>query len=265
MGRGKWIGGFLGWVIFGPIGGLIGFLIGSMADMGSKLIESDVNKGRPYTGTHKSDKSYDPRTASSAKERNIGQRNSFIVSLLVLSTAVIKADGKYLKSELDYVREFIRSNFGDRAVPEAMEILKGLKDKEINIYEVGGQIRQYMNYSQRMQLFHYLVALAQSDGNVCQAEIDVLRSIASAMGISSANANSILAMFEKNIDSAYTVLEIDKNATEEEIKRAYKRLAMKHHPDKVATLGPDIQKSAEENFKNIQEAYETIKKERGIN
>jgi DnaJ like chaperone protein len=260
MGRGKWIGGFLGWVIFGPIGGLIGFLLGSVADMGSKLIESDVNKGRPYTGTY-----YDTRRPSSAQERNLGQRNSFIVSLLVLSTAVIKADGKYLKSELEYVRNFIRNNFGERAVPEAMEILKGLKDKQINIYEVGGQIRQYMNYSQRMQLFHYLVSLAQCDGNVCQAEIDVLKSIASAMGISSANANSILAMFEKSIESAYTVLEIDKNATEEEIKKAYKRLAMKHHPDKVATLGPDIQKSAEEKFKKVQEAYETIKKERGMN
>ena len=85
------------------------------------------------------------------------------------------------------------------------------------------------------------------------------------MGISSANANSILAMFEKSIESAYTVLEIDKNATDEEIKKAYKRLAMKHHPDKVATLGPDIQKSAEEKFKKVQEAYETIKKERGMN
>ncbi len=263
MGKGKWIGGILGWVIFGPIGGLIGFLIGSMADMGSKLIESDVNEGRPYTGTHKSGTG--TRRPSSPQDRNIGQRNSFIVSLLVLSTAVIKADGKYLKSELEYVRNFIRNNFGERAVPEAMEILKGLKDKQINIYEVGGQIRQYMNYSQRMQLFHYLVSLAQCDVNVCQAEIDVLRSIASAMGISSANANSILAMFEKSIESAYTVLEIDKNATEEEIKKAYKRLAMKHHPDKVATLGPDIQKSAEEKFKKVQEAYETIKKERGMN
>ncbi len=261
MAKGKWIGGILGWVIFGPIGGLIGFLIGSMADMGSKLLESDVDRGTPYSGTHKSG----PRRPSSAQERYVGQRNSFIVSLLILSTAVIKADGKYLKSELNYVREFIRRNFGDAAVPEAMEILKGLKDKQINIYEVGGQIRQYMNYSQRMQLFHYLVSLAQCDGNVCQAEIDVLRSIASAMGISKANANSILAMFEKSIESAYTVLEIDKNATEEEIKKAYKRLAMKHHPDKVATLGPDIQKSAEEKFKKVQEAYETIKKERGMN
>lgn len=261
MAKGKWIGGILGWVIFGPIGGLIGFLIGSMADMGAKLIESDIEREHPYTGTRKSGS----RRPSSAQERYVGQRNSFIVSLLVLSTAVIKADGKYLKSELNYVREFIRKNFGDAAVPEAMEILRRLKDQHINIYEVGGQIRQYMNYSQRMQLFHYLVALAQSDGNVCQAEIDVLKSIASAMGISSANANSILAMFEHNIESAYTVLEIDKNATDEEVKKAYKRLAMKHHPDKVATLGPDIQKSAEEKFKKVQEAYDTIKKERGMN
>ncbi|MDD2595780.1 MAG: TerB family tellurite resistance protein [Bacteroidales bacterium] len=257
MGGGKWFGGILGWVVLGPIGGLIGFALGALIDSGTsafgKIPGSDSDEGTSCSGA-----------GTGGSNRWMGQRNSFIVSLLVLSTAVIKADGKYLKNELDYVREFIRRSFGDQAVPEAMEILKGLKDKQINVYEVGGQIRQYMNYSQRMQLFHYLVALAQCDGDVCSQEIKVLHDIGYALGLSSADTDSILAMFKQNVDSAYKILEIDKNATDDEVKKAYKRMALKHHPDKVASLGPDVQKSAEEKFKTIQEAYEKIKKERNM-
>ena len=72
-------------------------------------------------------------------------------------------------------------------------------------------------------------------------------------------------MFYKDTDSAYDVLEISPNATDDEVKSAYRRMAMKNHPDKVATLGPDVQKAAEEKFRKIQEAYETIKRQRGMN
>ena len=72
-------------------------------------------------------------------------------------------------------------------------------------------------------------------------------------------------MYYKDSDSAYAVLEISPDATDEEVKSAYRRMAMKNHPDKVATLGPEVQKAAEEKFRKVQEAYETIKKQRGMN
>jgi DnaJ like chaperone protein len=72
-------------------------------------------------------------------------------------------------------------------------------------------------------------------------------------------------MFYKDAKSAYSVLEISHSATDDEVRSAYRRMAMKYHPDKVATLGPEVQKAAEEKFRKIQEAYETIKKERGLN
>lgn len=267
MGSGKWIIGVLGWVIFGPIGGLIGFALGSLFDGAGSLHrldadDSEQDSSQGYGGSYGAggfNRAY--RGYASNAE---GQRNSFLISLLVLSTAVIRADGKYLKSELDYVQDFIRRSFGAEALPEANRILKELKDKNINIYEVGGQIRQYMNYSQRMQLFHYLVALAESDASVCQQEIDILKAIGSAIGLNSADTDSILAMFVKQTDSAYKVLEISPDATDEEVKKAYKRLAIKHHPDKVASLGADVQKAAEEKFKQVQIAYETIKKQRNM-
>lgn len=239
MGIGSWIAGILGWAMFGPIGALIGFALGSLISSTRSIEDSNDNRSR-------------------------SSRNSFLVSLLVLSTAVIKADGKFLKSELEYVKSFILRNFGQQAVNESLKIIQELYKKDINVYEVGAQISANMNYSQRLQLFHYLVELARADGHVCQAELDVLRSIGSALRINNADFTSITSMFSSDIESAYKILEIDKSATDQEVKSAYKRMAMKHHPDKVATLGPDVQKAAEEKFKKIQKAYEDIKKERNI-
>lgn len=265
MGSGKWIFGVIGWVVFGPIGALLGFTVGSIVDglTNSKRLGGIGEDEDSDSSSYGPDSEYGS-TYSGASSQYAAQRNSFLISLLVLSTAVIKADGKYLKSELDYVQDFIRRNFGANAVQQANSILKELRNKNINIYEVGGQIRQYMNYSQRMQLFHYLVALAECDSSVCQKEIDVLKSIGSAIGMTDSDVDSILAMFVKQTDSAYKVLEISPDATDEEVKKAYKRLAIRHHPDKVASLGPDVQKAAEEKFKQVQIAYETIKKQRNM-
>ena len=254
MGVGKWISGFLGWMMLGPIGGLVGFFLGSLVEKGSFIQIEQGNS--PYgTGTG---------GGYSREQQRTGQRNSFLMSLLVLSTAVIKADGHFVKSELEYVKNFLRQNFGEEAAEQAKDIIKGLMEKDINIYEVGSQIRMYMNYSQRLQLFHYLVALAQSDHRVTQEEIDVLGTIASTIGLSTADTESIMSMFKNDLESAYRVLEITSSATDDEVRKAYKRMALKYHPDKVSTLGEDVQKAAEEKFKNVQEAYEKIKKARGM-
>jgi len=261
MGKVKWIAGFLGWVSLGPIGALLGFVVGTVIDVqidyARQLGASDDaagQSGQTRTGR--------PRGYTAGE-----QRNSFMVSLLVLSSAVIKADGRTKQSEVDYVREFVRSNFGDNAVSEAMQILKGLANQQVNIYSVGAQIATYMNYSQRLQLFDYLARLAAADGEFTKAEKDVLEAIAGAMRLSSSDAASVIAMYYKEAgtaDSAYAVLEISPSATDDEVKNAYRRMAMKNHPDKVATLGPEVQKAAAEKFRKIQEAYETIKRERGM-
>lgn len=254
MGLGKWIGGLLGWVTLGPIGALLGFWFGSAVDgyVDRARQISDGGEqagGRPYA-----------RTSYSAAE----QRNSFLVSLLVLSAAVIKADGRTQQSELDYVRDFVRRNFGDAAVPEAMRMLDQFCRQEVNIYSVGPQIARYMNYSQRLQLFHYLVRIAMADGSFDKREKGVLEAIGSTIGLQSADVDSVIAMFYKDSSAAYTVLEISPDATDEEVRTAYRKMAMKNHPDKVATLGPDVQKAATEKFRQVQEAYETIKRERGM-
>ena len=135
----------------------------------------------------------------------------------------------------------------------------------MNIYEVGQQIATYMNYSQRLQLLHYLVSIATADGDFSKSEKSVLEAIASTIRVTDSDASSIISMYYRDKDSAYSVLEISPSATNDEVRTAYRKMAMKHHPDKVATLGPEVQKAARERFQKIQDAYETIKKERGIN
>lgn len=241
MGFGKWIVGALGWAMFGPIGGILGYYFTSRLE---RLAESAT----VYT----EDQSW-----------NQGQRNSFLMSLLVLSAAVIKADGKTTSQELSTLRTFFARNFGAQAADEASEIVNELLQKDYNLYEVCCQIRSCMDYSQRLQLFHYLVQLGECDG-LQQREVDILETIATYIGLSKSEVDSIFAQFRPSNDSNYRILEITPDATDEEVKKAYRKMAVKYHPDKVATLGEDVQKAAEEKFKAISQAYEAICKERGI-
>ena len=238
MGLGKWIAGALGWAMFGPLGGILGYVIASKLESLSQAVQQGDDQSK-------------------------GQRNSFLMSLLVLSAAIIKADGKTSQQELSAVRSFFARNFGPQAGNDAEEIIKSILSKDFNLYEVCSQIRSNMDYSQRLQLFHYLVSLGACDG-LHPREIDILETIATYIGLSQSETDSIIAQFKPSNDSNYKILEISPDATNEEVKKAYRKMAIKYHPDKVATLGSDIQKAAEEKFKTISAAYEAICRERGI-
>lgn len=245
MGIFKWIAGALGWAMFGPLGGIIGYLLG----------------GGLESGVSGSSSSFQTGGAFSAQE----QRNSFLISILVLSSAVMKADGKVMKSELDYVKDFIRRSFGEAAVADSLKILKAALEKPLDLPQVCAQIKLYVPAEQKLQLLHYMIGIAKADGVVSEAELDTIRNIAAYLGVSKGECESILSMFEgESIESAYKILEIEPSATDEQVKKAYKQMALKHHPDKVSTLGEDVKKASEEKFKAIVAAYEKIKKERNF-
>ena len=241
MGLGKWIVGALGWAMFGPLGGILGYYFASKLEKHSE----------------------EPADYGEEQSFNQGQRNSFLISLLALSAAVIKADGKTTSQEIATIRSFFSRNFGPKAGNEAEEIVKDLLSQDFNLYEVCDQIRSCMDYSQRLQLFHYLVSLGACDG-LDKSEVDILEVIASYIGLSKTEADSVIAQFSPSNDRNYRILEITPDATDEQVKKAYRKMAIKYHPDKVATLGEDVQKAAEEKFKAISQAYEAICKERGM-
>jgi len=241
MGKyGKWIGAGLGWVFIGPIGALIGLAVGATFDKASK------------TTSHS-------RTTSS-----YNQRNDFVTSLLVLAAAVMKADKKILKSELEFVKKFLINNFGQDTATDATLLLRDLLKKDIPVNQVCDQIKMHMEYHARIQLLHFLYGIAQADGHVSEDEVIKIQEIAYFLNISSEDISSIKNMFYKDINSAYKILGIKQNATIQEIKKAYRKKAIEYHPDKVEHLGEDIRKGAEEKFKKMNKAYEQLKKERSF-
>jgi DnaJ like chaperone protein len=238
---GKWITGGLGWAFFGPIGGILGFVVGSLFD--------GVDQQR-MIGSE-----YPPQQTT---------QSGYIMSLLVLVAAVMKADGKVLKSELDYTKEFFVRSFGSSAAGEAIKILRDLLNQNIPVTEVCQQIRKNMDHPSRLQLVHFLFGIADADGHVHESEHQLIKHIAHQMGISQKDYESLESMFIANTDAAYKILEIEPSATDDELKKAYRKMAVKYHPDKVHYLGEEVQKAAHEKFQKVNEAWEIIKKQRGI-
>jgi len=239
---GKWIGGGLGWAVGGPIGAIFGFFIGSVIDDSTTDVRQMKTTG--YSG----------RTTA----------GGYVMSLLVLIAAVMKADGRVLKSELDYVKKFMVANFGPASAQEAVKMLRDLLKQTIPVDEVCRQIKQNMNYSARLQLVHFLFGIAQADGQVDDNERRLIENISNKMGIGINDYKSIQAMFVRDINADFKILEIDPSASNDELKKSYRRMAMKYHPDKVSHLGGDIQKAAKDKFQKVNQAYQNIKKERKI-
>jgi DnaJ like chaperone protein len=241
MGFSKWIGATIGWSFGGPIGAIIGMAVGSMLDATSK-----GSRVRSQT---------QPVTRS----------GDFEVSLLILASIVIKADGKQDQRELDFVRAQFVQMYGKARANQAFTLFREIaKQTNISTRQVCLQIRQMMDHASRLQLVHFLFGIAKSDHHVADSEVEVIALIASYLGINPKDFESIKAMFYKTSDSAYKILELDPNASLSEIKKAYRKMAKKYHPDKVSHLGKEHQKGAEEKFRKVQEAYEQLQKEKRI-
>ncbi len=238
---GKWIGLGLGWAVGGPIGGILGLALGAMFDGGSNATGT---QGRIYqSGT---------------------RRGDYAASLLVLVAAVMKADGRVMRSELDYVKNYFYTRFGEETAQEALVLLRDILKQEIPIRDVTSQLNQRLDYSYRLEMIHFLFGIAAADAGIADSERVLIRRIAKYMNITDSDLDSIQAMFISATDSDYKILEIEPSATDEEVKKAYRRMAMKYHPDKVGHLGEDFKKVAHEKFTKVKNAYENIKKQRGI-
>ncbi len=240
---GKWIGSGLGWAFGGPIGAVVGFAVGS-------AIDTAFVDGNEKTSAYARYKKTKP--------------GDFGLSLLVLIAAVMKADGKVVKSELDYVKQYFLKQFGSEQTKEHLIALREILKKDIPLQDVCLQIKTYTMYPARLQLLHLLFGVAQVDGEVHPSELNVINQIASYLGIRANDYASIKAMFFKEVDGDYKILEITKSATNDEVKKAYRRMVVKFHPDKVSHLGEEFQKGAKEKFQKVQEAYSNIKKQRGM-
>ncbi len=241
----KWLGAGLGFTLGGPIGSILGFAVGSFIDGFSK---EDIELARTY----------------GSSGSNV-QSGDFEVSLLLLSSVVIKADGNVNERELLFVREHFKRMYGEERANNAFKLFKVfIKNNQISTPQICTQIRQNLTHASRLQLIHFLFGIANADGAVLEVEVNAIKTIAGYLNVNPHDFESIKAMFYNSSDSAYRILEIEKTATNDELKLAYRKMAKKYHPDKLQHLGVEHIKGAEEKFKQVSIAYEQIQKERGL-
>ncbi|MEB8346415.1 TerB family tellurite resistance protein [Flavobacteriaceae bacterium KMM 6898] len=242
----KWFAAILGYYVLRFPGAIVGFLIGSYIDS----LRSKGSGGNFIFGGGSSQK------VSPA---------DFELNLLSLCSVVIKADGNITQNELDYVRKYFLSTYGkDKANAIFRTFNEVIEKREISAARICAYLNQRTRYEVRLQLLHFLFGIAQSDGNISPLEIDKIKEIAGYLNVGMIDFESIKAMFIKSADTAYKILEIERSVTDEEVKKAYRTMAKKYHPDRVNTENEAIKKGAEEKFKEVQKAYETIQNERGI-
>ncbi len=231
----------------GFIGALAGYLLGSLLD----LVLMPKRNQRSFTGTFTRSQTVSP--------------GDFELNLLSLASLVIKADGNVSQRELDYVRHYFVQAYGkERANATFKTFNEVIKKREISAFKICTFLKPRLQYEVRLQVIHFLFNIAQADGHVSEKEVRKLQEISGYFNISSYDFQSIKAMFIKSADSAYKILEIDKNASIDEIKKAYRKMVKKYHPDKLVNMDEAYQKGAREKFNQVQEAYEKLQKERGF-
>lgn len=243
----KWVAAILGYVVFRFPGAIVGFLVGSFID------NLGAGRGSGPKGIF-----------GDMAQRQVSPAD-FEINLLSLCSIVIKADGTVSQREMEYVQQYFVSTYGKERANAIFRTFNEVnKKREISAERICTYLNQRTRLEVRLQLLHFLFGIARADGSVSAAEIDKIREIAGYLRVGRHDFESIQAMFVKSANNAYKILEIDKNVTDDEVKKAYRIMAKKYHPDRVNTENEAIKKGAEEKFKEVQRAYEEIQQERGI-
>jgi len=242
------IGGGIGWALLGPLGALIGAYIGN-------VFASDT----PRTTYVESDSERVPyQTFGDTRA------GDFAVAMLSLFAYITKSDQTVRSSEIQYVKNYLVEKFGRRNAQDLLYLYREILRKTFNIRDVTAQIKAHMDYYARMELVHVLFGIAGADGNYHKLELEAIQTVADGLGIHPNDYQTIKAIFIGQANQSYAILGVSPEDDTETIKKIYRDLATKYHPDKVVNLGPEIQKLAEEKFKSINEAYQNIRRERGF-
>ena len=221
---------------------------------------------------------------------NVKKKYAFITNemgfelfLLELVAFVIRADGNTAVSELAYVRKSLDKHFEPDKVQKLMKVLQKKIENPVDPRKACRYVVAEFTLSSKVQLLHLLIGIATADRFLSVKEYKAIKVLGRQMRIPYRIFKSVLAMFrfvqegerkrfysrptsksKTSLNEAFAVLGISSGANETAIKKAYRKLAKLHHPDKVIHMGPDFQLDAKEKFQKVQEAYEIVKSHKGF-
>lgn len=253
----KYIFAFLGYYFLGFFGAFIGYFIGSSIDRAKDYGIGGINP----LGT--------------------GQRKTvFLETIFVLMGKLAKSDGHISKDEIAHVEQFIKKN--GMSAEHRQQAIDQFKRGSTTDFDINATLDQFMavcgqTLHLKQVLLMYLIVMALADGKLEQTEQSLLEHIALHLGYSRAEFKQMLDMVlnqshfshgstnsASELDNAYKALGVSKDNTDQEIKRAYRKLISQYHPDKLIGQGlpEDMIAVATEQAKEIQVAYDLIKKQR---
>lgn len=236
------IGAIIGFLSAGPIAAVFGFLIGMYLEYASKQNNETEEKNEVRSNEGVSDFSH---------------------QLLILIAAIMNADGSAMKSELELVKRMLVRTYGEFKASQLLIILREKLKQPQDVTQICRHIRARMAYSQRLELLHILFRISRADAEINPSELQLLHYIATQLAITTPDFLALRAMFVSSPDSDFKILDVSAEAGEEEVKKAYRKMAMRFHPDRLIGLSESEKKAAEEKFIAVQKAYENIKKRKG--
>ena len=275
MGAAKWIGGVLGAIWGGPGGAVVGFGVGALVDAFTGRQEPDEDefartppRTRAASGSRPCGEEWTDRRKADAQATSTPAADEFTICVCVLIAGVMKSDGVLHPEQISLVSQRLKANyhFDDAGVKRMLGFIQELAQGNWSVEEFALRAKRHLRMPARRNLLYFLLEIAFANGQYVFAEQQVVHAIAAIFGLRDGEVAAMEASLNRTAnDWAYRVLQLPRDASDAEVKKAYRRLAMVHHPDKVAGQGEAAETAATRKFQAINAAYEEIKRERNFN
>ncbi|MDR4499063.1 MAG: TerB family tellurite resistance protein [Candidatus Scalindua sp.] len=239
--KGKAIGVGLGWLFGGPLGAILGGITGDFFD-------------KTTLGTY-------PHKPISDYDRSL----NFVTHLVGILVSIAKSDSRLSAHEVKVIeRAFVQFGFKGDDLNFIRSLIQQTTRVQLNLRDVCYEFKQYSNYAERLSLLRIVYLVAYADGVLHPNEDTMINHIIGYLEIQSNDAFEIRAEFCSDNDKNYQILNVSRNSSNEDIKRAYRTLSKQYHPDRVTHLGDEFTRLANSKFQQINTAYEEIRKEKGF-